>query len=200
MSSEFEDRGLFLICVLGLDYPSLTPIRFLCVSFSPFPHSLVCVQILNRMMAILPTQNSSLYYGSAVSLRDRVWRQNVLPSFCFFFLILFTYFGIFFLKEVAFYYFNFKLAEELEKYKHELLCALVTFMCAILSFLFAQTYAYVCKACVYIYCAKHLCIYACMYTHVCMCVYTHTHEPFENELETWSFFFERLQCVFSNTR
>lgn len=126
MSSEFEDRGLFLICVLGSDYPSLTPIRFLCVSFSPSPHSLVCVQILNRMMAILPTQNSSLYYGSAVSLRDRVWRQNVLSSFCFFFfLILFTYFGIFFLKEVAFYYFNFKLAEELEKYKHELLCALV---------------------------------------------------------------------------
>lgn len=79
---------------------------------------------------------------------------------------------------------------------------LVTFMCAILSFLFAQTYAYVCKACVYIYSAKHLCIYACTNTHVYMCVYTHTHthQPFENELETWSFCIERLQCVFPNTR
>lgn len=77
------------------------------------------------MMAILPTQNSSLYYGSAVSLRDRAWRQNVCPSFLLFFFFLFTYIGIFFLKEVAFYYFNFKLAEELEKYKHVLLCALV---------------------------------------------------------------------------
>lgn len=183
MSSEFEDRGLFLICVLGLDYPSLTPIRFLCVSFSPPPpHSLVCIQILNRMMAILPTQNSSLYYGSAVSLRDRAWRQNVCPSvLCFFF--LFTYFGIFFLKEVAFYCFNFKVAEELENYKHELLCALVPIslvachsLCVPSFLLFAQTYAYVCKARVYIYiyCAKRLCIYACMYTYVYMHVYIYT--------------------------